>query len=139
MKVKLRRIILQLLLGVAIILLLFVPYTRYMNRQVRNESAQHLEELFLQVNNTFSNVVSRTWNILHGWEMPIQEKSGDQKGQGQLEAYMEEQKEAWDFIDVYFLDKNGNYMTLSGENGYFDLGDSLFSLMNEDMDIVVNN
>lgn len=30
-------------------------------------------------------------------------------------------------------------MTLSGENGYFDLGDSLFSLMNEDMDIVVNN
>lgn len=82
MKVKLRRIILQLLLGVAIILLLFVPYTRYMNRQVRNESAQHLEELFLQVNNTFSNVVSRTWNILHGWEMPIQEKAEIRKVKG---------------------------------------------------------
>ena len=139
MKLKLRRIILQLLLAAAIILLLFIPYTRYMTRQVRNESAQHLEELFLQVNNTFSSVVSRTWGILHGWEMSVQEKSGDPNGQKQLEAYMEEQKEAWDFIDVYFLDKNGNYMTLSGRNGYFDLGDSLFSLMNEERDIVVNN
>ena len=72
MKLKLRRIVLQLLLAGAIILLVFVPYTRYMTRQVRNESAQHLEELFLQVNNTFSSVVSRTWGILHGWEMSIQ-------------------------------------------------------------------
>lgn len=139
MKLKLRRTVLQLSLAAAIILLLFVPYNRYMTRQVRNESAQHLEELFLQVNNTLSNVVSRTWNILHGWELSIREKSGDPVGQEQLKVYMEEQKEAWDFIDVYFLDKNGNYRTLSGENGYFDFGDSLFSLMNEDMDIVVNN
>lgn len=139
MKKKLRTRVLLFLLTVAIIVVTFIPYTQYMTRQVRNESAQHLEEIFSQVNTTFSSVVSRTWDALASWKEFILEKSSDKGGWDLLTSYMEQQKEAWGFNGFYFLDKNGNYLTLSKETGYFDLGDSLFSLMNDEVQIVGSN
>lgn len=138
MNKKLRTRVLLFLLAIAIISVTFIPYTQYMTRQVRNESAQHLEEIFSQVNTTFSNVVSRTWDALDSWKEFILEKSEDDSW-NLLTDYMGRQKEAWGFNDFYYLDKNGNYLTLSRETGYFDLGDSLFSLMNQGEEIVGSN
>lgn len=139
MRKKLRTRVLLFLLAVAIIMVTFIPYTRYMTRQVRNESAQHLEEMFSQVNTTFSSVVSRTWDVLDSWEAFIMEKSADEDGWEALTTYMEQQKEAWGFNGFYYLDKDGNYLTLSMETGYFDLGDGLFTLMNDRERIVGSN
>lgn len=139
MKKKLRTGVPLFLLAAAIIIVTFIPYTQYMTRQVRNESAQHLEEIFSQVNTTFSSVVSRTWDALDSWEEFIMEKSADEDGWESLTSYMEQQKEAWGFNGFYFLDKDGNYLTLSMENGYFDLGDNLFTLMNDRERIVGSN
>ena len=139
MKKKLRSVFLQLLIILTIMLLLSGSYVQYMTRQVRSESARHLEELFLQVNNNFFSVVTCTWDILHSWDEFILEKSQDEAGKNQLAGFMEDQGAVWGFSDFYFLNKNGNYKSLSGKEGYFDLGDSIFSLMNEGEDIVVNN
>lgn len=139
MKKKLHTTVLLLLLSAAIILLIFIPYTTYLTRQVRSESAQHLEEIFTQVDTTFSGVVSRTWAALDSWTDFIVENSIHENGQELLASYMERQSESWGFSDFYFLDKDGNYLTLGGEKGYFDFGDSLFDLMNDNENIVINN
>lgn len=136
---KVRSAVFLTLSAAAIVLSILVPYTRYMNQQVRIESSQHLEELFTQVNVIFQDAVLRTWKYLDSWKEYILEHCGDESGRRQIEEYMERQREAWGFHDFYFLSKDGNYVTASGQDGYFDLGDGLFSLMNEKKNIVVNN
>lgn len=135
---KIRKAVLPLLFLV-IVLSILIPYTRYMTQQVRMESSQHLEELFTQVNRVFQDVVSRTWKCLDSWKEYVLEHCNDEAGRKQLMDYMDRQKESWEFYDFYFLDKDGNYLTLSGETGYFDLGDNLFDLMNDGEDVVVNS
>ena len=136
---KLRKAVILLLSLLVIVLSILIPYTQYMTRQIRSESSQHLEELFIQVNRVFQDVVSRTWKCLDGWKEYVLERCNDANGREELAEYMERQKGLWEFHDFYFLDKNGNYLTLSGETGYFDLGDSLFRLMNHGDDIVINS
>lgn len=136
---KIRKFVILLLSLLVIVLSILVPYTRYMTQQIRSESSQHLEELFTQVNRVFQDVVSRTWKCLDGWKEYVLANCSDPEGRRRLAEYMERQQQAWEFRDFYFLDKDGNYLTLSGENGYFDLGDDLFSLMNDGENIVINS
>lgn len=136
---KVRAAVFLTLSAAAIVLSILIPYTRYMNQQVRIESSQHLEELFTQVNVIFQDAVLRTWKFMDSWKEYILEHCGDEDGRRQIEEYIEGQKESWDFHEFYFLSKDGNYVTASGQDGYFDLGDGLFSLMNENKNIVINN
>lgn len=136
---KIKQPILLFLSAVVIVLSISIPYTRYMTRQVQRESSQHLEELFTQVNRVFQDVVSRTWKYMDGWKEYVLEHCKDGEGRRLLGEYISRQKEVWGFHDFYFLDKDGNYLTLSGETGYFDLGDSLFELMNDGRNIVINS
>lgn len=136
---KVRTAIVMIIITAAVIIAIFVPYKRYMAGQVRNESGVHLEEVFYQVNTTFSNVVSDNWRILNTWKAYVEEISRDSRGAAVLADYMAQQKDTWGFTDFYFLDKDGKYLTLDGQEGYFDLGSGLFSLMNDGEDVVVSS
>lgn len=136
---KIRRIVILFLSLFIIVLSILIPYTQYMTQQIRSESSRHLEELFTQVNRVFQDVVSRTWKCLDSWKEYALEHCGDESSLEQLAEYMDRQRESWEFHDFYFLDKDGNYLTLSGETGYFDLGGSLFRLMNDGDNIVINS
>ena len=58
-------------IGIVVVTLICVCslYAHFIQEKVHEESADHLKEIYTQVNNTFSMLVSDNWNHLTTWNM----------------------------------------------------------------------
>lgn len=58
-------------IGIVVVTLICVCslYAHFIQEKVYEESADHLKEIYTQVNNTFSMLVSDNWNHLTTWNM----------------------------------------------------------------------
>ncbi len=123
-----------------------VFYAHFTNAKVFRESAQHLEEIYGQVDNALISFTTDTWNHLDTWDTAIglieaartegasesaQESAGG-TGAGDaltVAAFLENEQEKWGFTSFYFLQGN-RYRTLSGETGTFETAGQLDALGN---------
>ena len=53
-------------------------------------------------------------------------------------AYLQEEKATWGFTECFFISRDGNYKTPSGEVGYIDFQDKLSDLILHDKSVVVD-
>ncbi len=120
--------------GAALILATCAFYNQFISGRIYEESINHLMEVYSQVDDTFSNLVSKNWNLLEDWEEYI----GDSDGGGAVAEFVGESQTRWGFTDFYFLDRNGNYVTVGGEEGYLDFGSQLVSLMVDKENVVID-
>lgn len=134
--------LLACLSAVAVIMVMAVTvlYAHFVSDKMYKESAQHLEEVYTQVNATFKSLVSNNWNRLSTWGRYIedatatidllQDEGAGSKGatESVLRAFVSGEKKRWKFTEFYFLDGAGNYITIGGERGYIDLGAKLSDL-----------
>ena len=64
---------------------------------------------------------------------------GKTESDEEVVAYVDQAREESHFTDFYFISRNGEYLTLTGNRGYLDLRDQLPNLILEKQPIVVNS
>ncbi|HBN12101.1 MAG TPA: hypothetical protein DD415_00630 [Clostridiales bacterium] len=89
----------------AALVVIIVIYSMFTSSHIFNESANHLYEIYNQVNITFSSMVSRNWNVLHGWSNYIEEKSNNDVTA--ITEFIEKRRTDWGFTNFYFINKDG--------------------------------
>ena len=107
-------------------------YVHFIQEKVHDESADHLKEIYSQVNNTFSMLVSDNWNHLSTWNTMLGDSaahspdgsvSGDDAEQAR--EFIDGEQAKWGFTDFYFINSQGAYATPDGERGTLNLGQQL--------------
>ncbi len=119
----------------ALALLLGVYSAGFIENRIVEESVSHLEEIYSQINASFSVLVSNNWNMLDDWKYHIGHTVDE--SEEKLHEFLQNGKDNWKFTDFYFLDKNGNYRSFLGQEGIMDLGPQLEMVMLEQKKIVV--
>lgn len=126
-----------IIFAVILLIVVYQLYSSFISHNIYEESIEHLEEIYTQVNRTFSTLVVKNWRILDSWEGYI--KHLDQSDfDEEIIQYINEEKKKWGCTEFYFLDQHGNYMTTTGSRGYVDLGSELSRLMQDKDNIVVD-
>ena len=110
-------------------------YFGFVSRTIHEESTAHLTEIFRQANQTLYNLVSVNWSRMRMWAPYL----GKTESDGEVVAYVDQAREESHFTDFYFISRNGEYLTLTGNRGYLDLRDQLAALVLEDHPIVANS
>ena len=121
-----------LLIGIAAV---SVRYYLFVSQTIYSESVSHLTEIFHQANSSLYNLVGNNWSNLHLWADYMQDVSGEKE----IEDFVAHAKEETGFTDFYFISREGDYRTVSGETGYLDLRDNLSELILHGRDVVVNS
>lgn len=122
--------------GIAVCILsviaLIIFYSVFTTDHLFAESANHLEEIYNQVNVNFTSTVDRNWNILKGWTSYIEEKADlveefDKEKDPeykQLIEFMDIRKSDWGFTNFYFINEDGEGLLLNGEKRNLGLSES---------------
>ena len=90
-------------LALIIIAAICLLYSRFASRQIYQESSDHLEEIYTQINLTFRSTISKNWRLLRGWQ-PYLEKAQSQ----QLQEFLQAEKADWHFDTFYLLAEDGD-------------------------------
>ena len=123
-----------LLLGVGI-LTSFVVFTGFMEHTIYEESTAHLTEIYHQANQTLYNKVSFNWGVMRMWTPYLERAQSD----ADVRSFLAQAKEEYQFTDFFFVSRDSSYITLNGERGYLDLGQTLSQLILEQQPIVANS
>ena len=110
-------------------------YYRFVSQTIYSESVSHLTEIFRQSNLSLQNLVKRNWIHMHLWADYLQDVSDE----GEIRDFIAHAKEETGFTEFYFISREGNYQTASGESGYLDLDDELSELILKGKDMAVNS
>lgn len=125
-----------LALVIAVIILLSGIYcVDFIHKSIITESASHLEEIYTQINASFTVLVSNNWNMLDDWKYHIGHTANE--SEGKLREFLRNGKDNWNFTDFYFIGENGNYRSFLGGEGFLDLGPQLEMLIKDEKKIVV--
>ena len=134
MKKRLRSVIVAVVLLAGIAAAGFMYYS-FVSETIYSESISHLTEIFHQSNRSFQNLVSRNWTNMHLWADYLQDISDEDE----ISDFIAHAKEETGFTDFYFICREGNYRTVSGETGYLDLRDELPELILHGRDMAINS
>lgn len=134
MKKRLRTVVAAVALIIGIIAL-SSRYYFFVSQTIYAESVSHLTEIFHQANRSLNNLVSRNWINMHLWVDYLQDVSDE----NQIENFITHAKEETGFTDFYFISREGNYRTVSGETGYMDFKNELSELILNGKDMAVNS
>ena len=109
-------------------------YFGFVTQTIYEESTAHLTEIFHQANQTLYNLVSVNWSRMRMWEPYLGKTESDEE----IVDYVNQAREESNFTDFYFISRDGEYLTLTGDRGYLDLRYQLAALILEDQPIVAN-
>lgn len=123
------------LFATALVVWTSYAYLSFVDQKIYEESTNHLTEVYTQVNDKFSSLVSDNWNLLEAWTYHI---ASHPASDDETQRFIALEQEKWGFTDFYFLNRDGNYLTAGGLTGYIDLGAQLKALMVSGENIVVD-
>ena len=133
-KIRILTVIAALLLGIGILRCFFV-FTDFMAHTIYEESTAHLTEIHHQANQTLYNKVSFNWGVMRMWTPYLERAQSD----ADVSSFLAQAKEEYQFTDFFFVSRDSSYITLNGERGYLDLGQTLSQLILEQQPIVANS
>lgn len=120
------------------IAIISIIYIRFVSNTMYKESSIHLRELYTQINNDIQTLAENNWKLLKDWGVYI-DQFIDNNEKDKVIDYIKNKQEEWDFTDFYFLDKSGRYKTVSGKEGYLELGNHLENLMVKREKVVIGS
>ncbi len=93
--------------------LIAVVYFNFISKKIFEDSTAHLEEIYGQVNSTFSTFVERNWNLLSDWGDRIAIVGDDDY----TASFMAYEQGRWGFSEFYFVASDGSYIMPDGKRG----------------------
>ena len=116
------------------IILCSVQYFRFVSKTVYQESVSHLTEIFQQSNRSLTELVNKNLTYLHLWSEFLQTASSE----SEICDYINKAQKETEFSNFYFLSADGNYITVTGENGYLGLQENIEDQLVQESDIITN-
>ena len=116
------------------IILCSVQYFRFVSKTVYQESVSHLTEIFQQSNRLLTELVNKNLTYLHLWSEFLQTASSE----SEICDYINKAQKETEFSNFYFLSADGNYITVTGENGYLGLQENIEDQLVQESDIITN-
>ena len=110
-------------------------YFDFVSHTVFDESTAHLSEIFRQANHALYNLVSGNWSRMRMWAPYLEKTESD----AEIADYVNHAQEEVNFTSFYFISRDGNYITLSGQRGYLDLRGQLADLILKREPIAANS
>ena len=104
-------------------------YFGFISRRIYEDSSDHLEEIYGQVNRSFGAFMRRNWGLLESWEENSALTDSD-KGGGP-DRFIDTERKYWGFSDFYFLSKAKEGMSVDGTEETMELGDAWDLLMGQ--------
>ena len=89
----------------ALVLLLGIYSAGFIENRIVEESVSHLEEIYSQINASFSVLVFNNWNMLDDWKYHIGHAVDE--SEEKLHEFLQNGKENWNFTDFYFWTQKG--------------------------------
>lgn len=102
-----------------------VRYYFFVTDTIYEESANHLKEIYNQVNRSLYNLIGGTWRTMDMW-IPYLEDMKDEK---HISQYVERIKKDEGFTGFYFISREGEYCTPDRQKGYLNLEGHLSELI----------
>ena len=99
-------------------------YFQYVSQQIYEECADHLVEVYSQVERNFVSFLEKNWGDLDDWTHNIQIEDDEA-----VSAFLQGRQQNWKFSQFYFLSSDGRGVTPEGAVEQFELeraGDALF-------------
>lgn len=125
------------ILSIILLFGIYQWYSSFIRCNIYEESIEHLQEIYTQVDRTFAALVVKNWKLLDCWESYMEHLYRSDTEEDVI-SLIKNEKEQWEFTEFYFLDAEGNYQTLDGERGRIDLGSKLPVLMDKRERITVD-
>ncbi|MGN0715066.1 MAG: ATP-binding protein [Anaerovoracaceae bacterium] len=132
---KKRLFVLLSLVLIAVLVGIGFSYFSFVSQTIYEESTAHLTEIFHQANQNLYNRVSVNWSSMRMWTPFLEKAESDEE----IIAYVEQAREESNFTNFYFISRNGEYLSLTGDRGYLDLRDQLSALMLDGQPIVADS
>lgn len=131
-----RRLLLTggIVLVVALLSVILAQYVRFVTEARDQEVASQLSEVYGQINNQFTEMVNKNWNILQDGALAIELSQNEKR----LDNYIKRLKNQWEFHQWMFIDDDGNYMDADGKTGHLDLGSDGDKLLNNGENIIID-
>ncbi len=128
---KFRKILLTVWLCVVagVIALVGSVYFHFISRNIYEDSAEHLREIYSQVIRTFDAFVKRNWNLLDNWGDSL--LHAEQDGDEAVAGFIDEMRECWGFSEFYFLSEGRESVNSAGEDGTIAFGQALEGLFED--------
>ena len=83
-------------------------YGFYIRKQFYDEGISNLQEIYEQVNKTFTIFTQRNWNVLSEWGESLQTASAEGRTVEQLESF-EAERNTWQYSGVYLFNEDCEY------------------------------
>ncbi len=117
------------LLGIvgAAVILIGIVYFNFISQRIYEDSTDHLEEIYGQVNRSFRSFIDRNWGILNGWGDSFSLTSDE--ANVRVADLIREEQGYWGFSEFYFLSADESCRTLDGVESSLKLEGFWESLM----------
>lgn len=126
--------ILFIMAAVVFTIVIFLQFLDFIRKSRDNEVASQLAEVYGQVNNQFTELSEKSWNLLYDGTLTY-ELSQDEE---LMDQYVAQLKTQWKFNKWLFVDENGTCIDTKGHTGYLNLGKSFLRLDDERENLVVD-
>ena len=98
-------------------------YSGFISKRIYEDSANHLREIYGQVNRSFGAFIERNWGLLDDWGLYLSlEENSDIDTSLDLIA---KEQSYWGFSEFYFLSFDGKWMSADGAVSEIDLGQGM--------------
>ncbi|MGN0733784.1 MAG: response regulator [Emergencia sp.] len=110
-------------------------YYRFVSKTIYSESVSHLTEVFHQANVSLHSMIENNYGDIHLWSDYLQYEDDEKR----IEAHFAKAREDTGFTDLYFISRNGKYLSISGEKGNMDFKTEMYDLILEKKDIALRS
>ena len=126
-------------IGLIVIMVLTVAlacvlYFNFASTMIYEESSRHLTEIYTQVRDSLRDMVKEKWNLLTVWKQYLLREK-DEKA---ISEFVQEQKREWGFTDFYFIASNGEFYTVDGRKGFFNMHQKINDLVDKKEAVVLD-
>ncbi|MGM9519989.1 MAG: hybrid sensor histidine kinase/response regulator [Phascolarctobacterium sp.] len=111
-----------------------VAYFNFASTMIYEESSRHLTEIYSQVRDSLRDMVQEKWNLLTVWKQYLLRE----KDERAISAFVQEQKQKWGFTDFYFIANNGEFYTVDGRKGFFNMHQKINDLVDKREAVVLD-
>ena len=119
---------------IATVALACVAYFSFASKMIYEESSRHLTEIYTQVRDSLRDIVEGKWNLLTVWKQYLLRE----KDEDSISRFVQEQKLKWGFTDFYFVAANGEFYTVDGRKGFFNMHQKINDLVDKQEPVVLD-
>lgn len=96
-------------------------YFHFISQRIYEDSTNHLEEIYDQVNYSFGAFVEKNWGLLESWGSYM--SLADDEQSDRVHDLIAKEQKYWGFSDFYFVSSGNGCISLEGIDENIDMGE----------------